>query len=68
MAINGIGRPSKGHRIRIVTRVDPLTHLLVARAAAKDELTMSEWLEIVVKDRVAPMYARDGRSRIEAPT
>ena len=48
MAVNGIGRPSKGHRIRMVTRVDPLTHLLATRLAAKEDLTISEWLEQVV--------------------
>jgi predicted HicB family RNase H-like nuclease len=52
MAINGIGRPSKGHRIRIVTRVDPLTHLLVVRAATKDGLSVSEWLEKIVSNTV----------------
>lgn len=68
MAINGVGRPSKGHRIRIVTRVDPLTHMFVVRAAAKQNLTVSEWLETVVQDRVAPMYVRDARYRVEVPT
>lgn len=69
MAINGIGRPSKGHRIRVTTRVDPLVHLAVARAADKAGLTVSEWAEIVIRERVAPMMARDDlRYRIEART
>lgn len=52
MSINGIGRPSKGHRIRVVTRLDPLTHLLVVRQADKVDLSISEWLELVVRETV----------------
>lgn len=52
MAINGIGRPSKGHRIRMVTRVDPTTHLLAVRAATKEALSISEWLEKLVTEKV----------------
>lgn len=53
MAIDGIGRPSKGHRIRLVTRVDARTHLLAVKAAAAAGLTLSEWLAQVVEERVA---------------
>lgn len=63
MAVNGIGRPSKGHRIRVTTRLDPLTHLLVVRAAQRDKLSLSEWTEKVLRERVAPLH-EDGRHRV----
>ena len=62
MAVNGIGRPSKGHRIRVTTRVDPATHLLVVRAAQRDKVTVSEWVEKAVTASVAPLRD-DGRHR-----
>lgn len=46
------GRPSKGHRLRMVTRVDPQTHVRASRAAVTAGLSVSEWLADVVRQRV----------------
>ena len=62
-----MGRPSKGHRIRVVTRVDPATHLVIAREAAKENLSMSEWLAKLIGAAIAPKFI-DGRHECKVPT
>lgn len=61
----GTGRPSKGHRIRMTTRVDPLVHLLAVRDATSRGLSVSEWMELVVTERVRPLLDQDWRERRE---
>lgn len=44
MAVNGIGRPHKGHRIRLTTRVTPDVARRTAAAARAADQTVSEYL------------------------
>lgn len=59
MAVDGIGRPYKGHRIRMVTRVDPATHLLAAKKAEKSGKSVSEWMAEVLTAAVRKEPERD---------
>jgi predicted HicB family RNase H-like nuclease len=59
----GTGRPSKGHRIRMTTRVDPLIHHLAVRDAEARGLSVSEWLDVVVTAQVRPLIGADWREK-----
>lgn len=44
-----VGRPSKGFRMRITTRVDPETHRVATAKALTAGVTLSEWLADLVQ-------------------
>ena len=48
------GRPHKGHRIRVVTRVDPDTYQRATKAAFSAGITLSEWAADALKARTHP--------------
>lgn len=52
MAVDGIGRPSKGHRIRLTTRVPPQTARQAALRAKANGVTISEWMADVIQASV----------------
>jgi predicted HicB family RNase H-like nuclease len=54
MAIDGIGRPSKGHRIRLTTRVSPQTARQASVKARDDGLSISEWLDSIIQRSLKP--------------
>lgn len=48
-----VGRPSKGFRMRITTRVDPEVHRQATTRALTAGVTVSEWVADLVKREVA---------------
>ena len=54
MAINGIGRPHKGHRIRLTTSVSPQTARQASVKARDAQLSVSEWLDDLIRRNLQP--------------
>ena len=49
---NGHGRPSKGPRVRVTTRIPVQSHVQLSKSATKQGVTFSSWVEQAIHDRL----------------
>jgi predicted HicB family RNase H-like nuclease len=52
-----VGRPRKGARVRLVTRVPIVVAAAVVRQAREQHLSVSEWLALHLRDTVSAIDA-----------